>query len=326
MRKTEYVNRRLDPMRPAGACEDQMVITRRDLVKSGLALSLVGLVPPAARAVTRLAAGNGELIIVSDGHMSLPIDFLFPGVPQAELEVLLAASNMSTKGYMPDCNVTLLRSGDRIAVFDVGAGAHFMPTTGKLLTSLEAAGIDPAQVTDVIFTHAHPDHLWGLLDEFDDLVFPNAAYQMARAEWDFWRADDTLEKMPEDRKSFVVGAQNRLAAIEDRIDLFSPANEVFAGVEAVDTAGHTPGHVSFMVHGGDTPVLVLGDALTNPVSFARPDLRAGSDQDPDLAAATRAGLLDRLAGDRAQLIGFHLPHPGAGTVERRDNAYRFVPS
>ncbi|WP_235911743.1 MBL fold metallo-hydrolase [Mesorhizobium xinjiangense] len=301
-----------------------MLISRRDLVKAAIALPLAGLVAPAARAIGRLTAGDAEIIVVGDGHMSLPLDFVFPDLPQEELKALLAESGMPSGGYNPDCNVTFLRSGDRLAVFDVGAGPNFMQTTGRLVENLEAAEIDPADVTDVIFTHAHPDHLWGVLDDFDELVFPNAGYRMAEAEWEFWRADDTLEKMPEERKSFVVGAQNRLEVIGEKITLFKPGAEVFPAVEAVDTAGHTPGHVSFMVYGGAEPVLVAGDAITNLASFVRPELRAGADQEPDLAAAARAKLLDRLAVEKARLIGFHLPHPGVGTVERQAGAYRFA--
>ncbi|MCR4268609.1 MBL fold metallo-hydrolase [Nitratireductor sp. ZSWI3] len=302
------------------------MMNRRHVLGGGLAVLSTGLLPRKAVALARLPAGDAELTVVSDGHMDLPLGFVFPGMADAEREAMLASNGMATDGYRPDCNVTFLRSGDRLAVFDVGAGPNFLPTTGKLLSNLEEAGIDPAEVTDVIFTHAHPDHLWGLLDDFDEMVFPNADYRMAEAEWDFWRADGTLSAMPEDRQSFVVGAQTRLAAIEDRIALFKPGAEVLPGVEAIDTAGHTPGHVSFMVHGAETPLLVTGDALTNPISFARPDLYTGSDQDQAMGAATRVRLLDRLASEKARLIGFHLPHPGTGMAEREGNAYRFAPA
>lgn len=301
-----------------------MLVSRRTLIKGATAAGLAGLVAPTARAIGRLPAGDAEITVVADGHLDLPLSFVFPDLPQAELDALLAESGMPAGGYKPDCNVTFLRSGDRLATFDVGAGPNFMPSTGKLLQNLEEAGIDPADVTDVIFTHAHPDHLWGLVDEFDELTFPNAAYHMAEAEWNFWRAEDTLDKMPEERKSFVAGAQNRLPMIEEKVTLFKPGAEAFPGVEAVDTAGHTPGHASFMIHGGAEPVLVGGDAITNLVSFIRPEVRFGTDQEPDRAAATRAQLLDRMAGEKARLIGFHLPHPGAGRVERKDGAYRFV--
>ncbi|WP_048648199.1 MBL fold metallo-hydrolase [Nitratireductor soli] len=298
--------------------------TRRDILIGGLALLGAGLPRPAG-ALGRFPAGDAEIIVVSDGRMNLPIASMFPTLGDAERDALLAQNHMPTDGYRPDCNVTFLRSGDRLAVFDVGAGPNFLPTTGDLAANMAEAGIDPADVTDVIFTHAHPDHLWGLLDDFDELAFPNADYRMAEAEWDFWRAEDTLSKMPENRKSFVVGAQNRLAVLEERIMLFKPGTEVFPQVEAVDTAGHTPGHVSCMVHDGSGgATLIVGDAITNAVSFVRPDLETGSDQDQAMGAATRVRLLDRLAGDKARLIGFHLPHPGFGIAERDGSAYRFV--
>ncbi len=303
-------------------------IGRRTILKgaAATAAALLGL-PRIAAATGSVAVGEGELTVVSDGHLVLPMSFAFPDVPRADLEALLSAAGLPLDRNEPDCNVTLLRRGDRLVLFDVGAGPNFMPTAGRLAESLSEAGIDPAEVTDVVFTHAHPDHLWGLLDDFDELVFPDAAYHMAAAEWDFWRAPGTLDAMPEERKTFVVGAQNRMAYIEDRIQLFDGGAELLPGVEAVATPGHTPGHTSFMIHGGAEPVFVTGDALTHvAISFARPDWPSGSDQDPDLGAKTRSALVDRLAADRARIVGFHLPHPGLGVVERDGAAYRFAPA
>lgn len=301
-------------------------LTRREILQF-LALGTTALtLPSMASAAAKFAVGAGEITVVSDGNLVLPSAFMFPDIAEAERTALLTEYHLPTDTLSPDCNISLLRSGDRLAIFDVGSGPNFMPTAGKLLDNLAEAGIDPADVTDVIFTHAHPDHFWGLTDELDELIFPDATYRMGQVEWDFWRADDTLDKMQEDRKSFVVGAQNRMPLIEDRIELFAPGTEVFPGVEAVDTPGHTPGHVSFMVHGGSEPMLIGGDVLSNAVSFAKPDWHWGTDQDPALGAQTRKKLLDRLAVDKVRLIGFHLPHPGDGMVQAEGGAYRFVPA
>ena len=278
----------------------------------------------AARAQT-LSTGAAEITVVSDGHLVLPMGFAYPEVPPEDLATLLADNAMQADALLPDCNVTLARIGDRLVIFDVGAGANFMPTAGKLADGLAAAGIDPADVTDVVFTHAHPDHLWGLTDDFDELVFANAQYRIGRAEWDFWSAPDALSKVPADRQTFVIGARNRFAAIEDRVIFIDDGQEVLPGIEAVATPGHTPGHLSFMIQGAE-PILIVGDAISSAViSFARPDWPSGSDQDAALGARTRLALLDRLAGDRARAIGFHFPHPGAGHVERKDGGYRYVP-
>lgn len=305
-------------------------LNRRTVLKAG-AGSLAALAFPAlsvpARALGRLPLGDAELVTVSDGKLRLPIGFAFPDAPKEALEELLLEHGMATDALTPDCNVSFLRRGESLAVFDAGSGPNFMPTAGKLLDNLAEADIDPAEVTDVVFTHAHPDHIWGVTDDFDDLAFPNARYLISRAEWDFWSSPDSLSQVPEDRQSFAVGAQNRFAAIEDRVDFIKPGDEVLAGVEAVDTAGHTPGHLSFLVHGGSESVLVAGDALTNVViSFTHPEWPAGTDQDGDLAIKTRLRLLDRLASEKARFVGYHLPHPGFGTAERKGSAYRFVPA
>ena len=303
------------------------LLDRRTVLRGGavVAAAALGAWPRMASALGRIETGEGELTVVSDGHLSLPMSFSFPEVDKTELEAILAGHGLPADANNPDCNVTFLRRGDRLAIFDVGSGPNFMPSAGKLLENLGESGIDPSEVTDVIFTHAHPDHIWGLVDDFDELVFPDAAYHMGSAEWDFWRAPGTLDAMPEERKTFVVGAQNRMAFIEDRIELFEPGAEILPGVEAVGTPGHTPGHMSFMIHGGAEPVFITGDAITHvAISFARPDWPSGSDQDKELGARTRVALMDRLASERARIVGFHLPHPGIGFVERERGAYRYA--
>ncbi|MBX2884125.1 MAG: MBL fold metallo-hydrolase [Granulosicoccus sp.] len=308
---------------------EQRIDRRRFLAGSatvgmGLALPTVAVRQASAYALSTF--GTGELHIVSDGHLSLPRSFSFPdSIDSAELEALLRRYDLDTTTLTPDCNLTLWHNDDRLVLFDVGSGPNFMSTTGQLLDNLAELDIDPADVTDVVFTHAHPDHLWGLLDDFDELICPNATYHMSSVEWDYWRADDTLDKTPEARKTFVVGAQNRFPSIEDRIQLFSPGQEILPGVEAIDTRGHTPGHTSFALHAGDSSMVVVGDALTNvAVSFEKPSWRSGADQDQDQGVATRLALLDRLAAEQSTIIGFHLPHPGMGQVARQGNAYRFV--
>ena len=284
--------------------------------------------PAAAAASPKISIGDKEISIVSDGLMNLPLSFVLPDTPKDEIARLFKAYGLPMDGgYHPDCNPTLLKTGDRVVMFDAGAGPAFMTSTGKLAANLESAGIDVGAVTDVILTHAHPDHIWGVVDDFDELLFPEAAYHINQAEWDYWRAEDTLQRTPESRKAFVAGARNRFGAIEERVKFFKGGDEILSGVEAVATPGHTPGHTSFAIHGGGETVMVIGDAISNvAVSFERPDWHWGADVDQELGAQTRFKLLDRLAADKGRLIGFHLPYPGAGQVVTSGNAYRFVPA
>lgn len=306
--------------------------TRREFLSSSAkcaaGLSLFGsqVYSAQSRAATSTEFGNSELVVLSDGHLSLPSRLILPtSIDEAEKSTFLSANNLNQELFEPDCNLALWRINDHVILFDVGAGSNFMPSAGKLLEDLDSLGIDPAEVTDVVFTHAHPDHLWGLVDDFDELAFPEAAFYMHQVEWDYWRKDSTFDALPDERKSFAVGAKNRFAYLEDQINLFNYGDEILPGVEAVDTHGHTPGHTSFALHQGSNSVLVLGDALTHPIiSFQKAKWPSGSDQDPEAGRTTRLALLDRLTQDKMQVLGYHLPHPGLGTVERMDSAYRYV--
>jgi glyoxylase-like metal-dependent hydrolase (beta-lactamase superfamily II) len=150
----------------------------------------------------------------------------------------------------PAGNITLIRSASDSILIDTGSGANFQPTAGKLSENLDAAGIDAATITKVAFTNAHPDHLWGMIDE-NDLRFPNASYVVSAAEWNFWTDADLIRKMPEAMHPFVVGAQRNLSRIKDRVTTVKPGADIVTGLRVLDTAGHTPGHISFEFAGGD---------------------------------------------------------------------------
>ena len=200
-----------------------------------------------------------------------------------------------------------------------------MPSAGEIVDSLDAVGVAPEDVTHVVFTHAHPDHLWGVLEDFDDPVFYEAEHMISQAEWDYWTDPNTVNTIGETRASFAVGAARRLEAIADQMSFFSDQEEVLPGVLAHLTPGHTPGHTSFEIRDGNNALLVVGDAIVNHhVAFARPDWPSGTDQDQALGAQTRMKLLDRLAVDDIALLGFHLPNGGLGRVERAGSAYRFA--
>jgi glyoxylase-like metal-dependent hydrolase (beta-lactamase superfamily II) len=300
------------------------ILDRRTL----LAASAAGL---AARALPAFAAtpyafrhGTFDVTIVSDGHLVLPTSFLAPGRPPSEREAILKASGQTGEQYNSPTNITLIHTGNDLVLVDMGSGDRFMPTAGKLWENLKAAGIDKAKITKVVFTHGHPDHLWGTVDELDDLVTPDAAFYVGSAEWEFWFSENATRGLPAERAGFVTGARRNYAAIKGKVKMIKAGDEIVSGLRIIDTPGHTQGHVSIELAGGDG-LIVGGDVLTHPlISFQHPDWKPIADHVADQAAATRHTLLARLAADRSKLIGFHLPYPGVGTVERKDNVYRFV--
>jgi glyoxylase-like metal-dependent hydrolase (beta-lactamase superfamily II) len=232
---------------------------------------------------------------------------------------------LSTEKYTPECNVTLYRDGTNTVLFDVGSGPDFMPNAGALFDSLDEAGVALEDITHVVFTHAHPDHIWGLLDDFDDLIFPDASYHMGRSEWDYWWNPETVNTIGDARATFAVGAKRRLEALEDQINFFGDGDDVLPGIAAVASFGHTPGHMGFEVRNGSDSAMIVGDAIGNHhVAFHHPEWESGSDQDGATGVKTRKMLMDRMAAEQMTIAGFHLPNGGIGRVEAKDGAYRFV--
>lgn len=297
------------------------MISRRHLLAAGAAVLLPSAcLPVSAQVIARSGSGDMALTILSDGGFEMPAAMLARDV---EAETIKSVARLSGP-LTTVLNVTCLRRGDQTIVFDCGSGANFLPGTGKLAASLEAAGIAPDSVTHVLFTHLHPDHLWGALDDFGAPLFPNARWLADAAEVAFWTNPKVYEGLPEDRHAFAAGAQRVLKELGDRLETRAAGQEWAPGVTSVGTAGHTPGHVSFAFADEQGPVFVIGDALTHPViSFAHPEWRPASDHAPDRAVATRRSLLERAVAEQARIVGYHLP--GAiGRVEKQGAAYRFV--
>lgn len=300
------------------------MLTRRHILLGAAALTMP-IAPRRLWAGTSLDMGGLRIDTLSDGNLVLPGNFAFGDMSAEEIAALVARHGLSADQLTPPCNLTLLRDGTHTVLFDVGAGPDFMPSAGKLADALDALGLSPDEITHVVFTHAHPDHLWGLLDEFDDPIFPDAAYLIGADELAYWTDPATVDTIREDRKTFAVGAARRLEVIADRITTLADGDEVLPGVIARLTPGHTPGHMSFDISGPDGTVVVIGDAIGNHhIAFDQPDRPSGSDQDPAVGAATRVALMDRLAERGDLIVGFHLPGGGLGRVERDGAAYRFV--
>ncbi|MGC6485594.1 MAG: MBL fold metallo-hydrolase [Candidatus Puniceispirillales bacterium] len=300
--------------------------SRREFCRNAaLAVAATSLpfLPSPVRAST-ISLGSARVSSFSDGTMVIPSSMLFETEDNPEIAAKMAASGMGEGSAARPLNITYVEKDDRRILFDAGSGVNFLPGLGELPAALDEAGVDITEITDVVFTHAHPDHIWGVLDDFDDLAMPDATFHMARPEWDFWYSDEALAVMPAGRENFAVGAKSRMEAMEDQISLFGFGDEILPGVEAVDSVGHTPGHAAFALHDGGQSLMILGDALTHPlISFEHPGFRNLSDMDSDAAVASRKALLDRMHTDAMQLIGYHLPQPGFGRVEKTADAWRY---
>lgn len=275
-------------------------------------------------ASTRLEAGDLVIESVSDGTLTLPPSFTMSGLSEAEIADLTARYGLSADMHHPPCNLTLLRKGERLVLFDAGSGPAFMGSAGRILDSLEALGVSAEEITDLVITHAHPDHIWGLLDEFDEPVFPNAALAIGAEEFSYWTDPETASTIGAERESFAAGAMRRLKPFAEDIRLLKDGEEVLPGVTARATPGHTPGHMSYEIATSEGSVWVIGDAIGNGhIALERPSFESSSDQIPELGAKTRLQLLQDLAKSGAAIIGYHLPGSGLGRIRAEGAGFRF---
>ena len=303
-------------------------LDRRKFMAASAGLIAAGILPKNVMALAgpyMFKQGAYDVTVVSDGTLLLPTSIIDSGGKPEEVMKLLGAMVQGDKAQF-EASPLLLKSGSEMILLDTGAGGGFQPTAGKILDSLKSAGVDPSAITKVIFTHAHPDHCWGTIGKDGKPVFEKASFHMGETEWNFWTAADLASKMPKEMQGMVTGTQSQLGALKDQIKLFKTGAEVLPGIMALDTAGHTPGHVSFELAGGDG-MIVTGDAITNPmVFFAHPDWKFNFDADHATAIANRKKLLDMASAGKKKLLGYHWPYPGIGMAEKKDGAYVYVPA
>lgn len=235
-----------------------------------------------------------------------------PWSDAAEVSSLLDASGQTDGQVHLSIQPLLVRTGDRVVLIDAGAGGQ-MGTEGKLLASLRAAGVEPGQVTDVLISHSHGDHIGGLAGANGGLAFPNAVIRMTAAEW----AD--LQANP-------GSAGPLIEAMKPKLQTFEPGAEVAPGVTAVALDGHTPGHTGYEIVSGADRLLYIGDAMhSSLISVQRPELINGWDSDSAAAIRTRQGLLARGASENLRIYGVHFPFPGIGRFQRRDDGFIWTP-
>jgi glyoxylase-like metal-dependent hydrolase (beta-lactamase superfamily II) len=303
-------------------------LSRRQFLAAAAGAAAVGLAPRpllAAPAPHNFKHGDFDVTVVSDGYIVAPSSIHALDVPPTEREAFFKEMDLDLNQTRGEVNIALIRTGDDLILFDTG-GAGFQPTLGTIEDSLGAAGVAPDQITKVVFSHGHPDHIWGTVVADGRLRFPNAAYYAGAVEWDFWNSPEIFNVLPSEMHGMATETQRHYAAVKDKVVMLNPGDDIVTGIRALDMPGHTPGHLSFEVAGQDD-LIIVADTIIHPVIyFAHPEWKFGFDAIHEQAIASRQSLLDRAATDRALMLGYHWPYPGLGRAERKDRGYVFVPA
>jgi glyoxylase-like metal-dependent hydrolase (beta-lactamase superfamily II) len=260
--------------------------------------------------------GRCDAWSLHDGHFFMAPPMIGRGV-SPELAQRCFGAELRPDGQVElQVNVMLLRWGSELVLIDAGCGTAFGPTLGFLGARLEEIGVAPGDVTAVVFTHLHLDHVGGALDlEARRVRFPRARYLAERAEVAFWRSpqpDLSGTELPAERRQRVIdGSQNALEILGDRLEMFSAGEPLWPGFTSVPLPGHTPHHTGFLLENEGERLLNLGDALIDPrLSLRQPELAAAGDIHPEVSVRTRQQLIAQIRREHLRTFGVHYPQPG----------------
>ena len=264
----------------------------------------------------------GDIVVtaVSDGYLDSTLEVM-RNVDLDKAHAILREAFRPAR--RTSVNTFLIHSKSRVAIIDTGSGNYLLPTAGFVQRNLAAAAIDPKSIDTVLLTHMHPDHSAGLTDMSNgQLLFPNAELVMHENELPHWFDDGAMAKADErSKKLFFLAGREQVAPYKNRTRLFRQG-EVFPGVTAVPSHGHTPGHTAYLIASGNDQLMIWGDTVHVPeVQTAFPEAGMAFDTDMAAAAASRKRMFDRVSADRVLIAGMHLHFPAFSRLARRGEAY-----
>ena len=324
---------------------------RRDLIKTGLLASIATLIPTGnllANVVQssankedsdnlsgfrKLKLGDLDLYILSDGFIREDnVNTYCPRANVTELKTILKDNFRSDQYIDMAINVLLVKKGNQLILLDSGLGIFADKNNGVLLKSLAKAGFQPNQITDVFISHAHPDHVGGLLDKNNNFVFPNAKYFISKTEYDFWMKatendfkNSGLIHELDFLKMFIPKVRSILTTLKPKLNYYDYQKALFDNFTFVLAPGHTPGMTLTKIKSANEELMVVADLIHSDILlFPHPEWGFSGDTDLDIAISSRRKILADLAATKTRTLAYHLPWTGLGYVKKSGSAFEWI--
>ena len=280
--------------------------------------------------VQRISLGDWTVCSLSDGYLDLD-QKMFAGIDSESLRELLASANVPC---VDDLTVRtevyghLIDTGENVILVDTGCGNKCGVSAGNLLKQIGCLGYNPEQISLVLITHIHPDHIGGLLSVDGSPTFPNATVCVSDIDATYWRDSVQESRAKEDERFLFTLAREMLAPYErtNQLRLFHSGETIIKGISVVAAPGHTLGHMAFLCCSENETLLLWGDVVhTAGIQFSNPELYLVFDIDGKQAVNSRKTLFAIAADQHILVGGAHLPLSGFGYVYRMGEAFSWKP-
>jgi glyoxylase-like metal-dependent hydrolase (beta-lactamase superfamily II) len=270
----------------------------------------------------RFTLGAFPCVCVCDGDMDYRPQSFFANATKEQIEEALREHNLPLDRITTPYTYLVIDAGTQRVLVDMGAG-NLTEDTGKLVASMQAAGIDPGSITSVIITHAHPDHIGGALDSEGKPAFKNTRYFIWKGEWDFWFSEEAATGK---LAWFAEKQRPLLLPLQDRMTFVMQEGEVLPGIGVLAAPGHTPGHMVVTVSSGGERLMYIGDTVLSPLHLEHPDWTPVYDVLPGEAASSKKRIFDLAADEEMWVIGQHFPpFPSLGHIAKKGDGWRWLP-
>jgi glyoxylase-like metal-dependent hydrolase (beta-lactamase superfamily II) len=257
-------------------------------------------------------------------------DYFINASPE-ELEPSLSRFNITPDNIPSPFIAVLIEQDDKKILIDTGMGFSEKPLVfrgnsfvmkGRLQQLLQLENIKAQDITDVIITHFHPDHVGGLFTEENKANFSKAQFHIHEDEWKYWHSSSS-DNQPALFKYFI---EKNITPLKNLgLNLFKgDFVEIVPGITAVKADGHTAGQIALIIHSGKQNLLYISDAFLHPLHIERLDWQTNYDLDHQKAKQSRIKLLE-LAHKESMLINaFHFNFPGLGRIDRKNSGWTWT--